>query len=97
MLTFFSMESRKRSFEKNTVAHRALARHNVPPMDPVVHKRYLDYRDRFAYFGKKRVMLTMAEFADADTEYRTLAGKGDDRDDDEEARFALLTSLLLRD
>jgi len=66
-------------------------------MDPTAHKRYLDYRDRFAYFGKKRTMLTMAEFAAADAEHRTLGAKGDARDDDEEARYAELTVLLLRD
>jgi hypothetical protein len=66
-------------------------------MDPAVHRRYLDYRDRFAYFGKKRTMLTMAEFAHADAEHRALGVKGEARDDEEEARYAELTVLLLRD
>jgi hypothetical protein len=66
-------------------------------MDPAVHKRYLDYRDRFSYFGKKRTMLTMAEFAAADAEHRALGAKGDAREDEEEARYVELTVLLLRD
>jgi hypothetical protein len=66
-------------------------------MDQVVHKRYLDYRDRFAYFGKRRVMLTMAEFAEADAAHRALASKGEARDEEEETRFVELSALLLRD
>jgi hypothetical protein len=66
-------------------------------MDQVTHKRYLDYRDRFAYFGRNRAKLSMAEFEKADAEHRALAAKGDKRDDEEEARFAELTVLLLRD
>ena len=67
-------------------------------MDPIVHKRYLDYRERFAYFGKKGTsMLSMDAFAAADAEHRALAGKGDGRDDEEEARFAELSAVLLRD
>ncbi len=66
-------------------------------MDQVTHKRYLDYRERFIYFGKKRTILTMAEFAERDAEHRALSAKGDERDDEEEARFAELSAVLLRD
>ena len=67
-------------------------------MDPAQHKRYLDYRDRFGYFGRKGTsMLSMDAFAAADAEHRALAAKGESRDDDEEARFAELAALLLRD
>jgi hypothetical protein len=66
-------------------------------MDPVVHKRYLDYRDRYGYFGRKKAMLSMQDFEKADAEHRALAAKGDARDDEEEARFAELSVLLFRD
>ena len=66
-------------------------------MDPLVHKRYLDYRERHAYFGKSKAMLTMAEFEAADAEARALDAKGKSRDDEEEARFAELLTVLLRD
>jgi hypothetical protein len=66
-------------------------------MDPLVHKRYLDYRESFSYFGRNKVMMSMADFALADAEYRTLASKGEARDDEEEARFSELATLLLRD
>ncbi len=68
-------------------------------MDPGQHKRFLDYRDRHAYFGKetRRPPLSMEEFASADAEQRALEAKGDARDDDEEARFVELCKLLLRD
>ena len=66
-------------------------------MDPLVHKRYLDYRERHAYFGKNKAMLSMTEFADADAEVRTLDAKGDARDDEEDARFTELLAMLLRD
>jgi len=66
-------------------------------MDPLVHKRYLDYRERHVYFGRAKAMLTMAEFQVADAEARELDAKGKGRDDEEEARFAELLTLLLRD
>jgi hypothetical protein len=68
-------------------------------MDPGVHKRFLDYRDSYVYFGKEagRPALTMEEFTTADAEQRELDGKGNARDDEEEARFAELCRLLFRD
>lgn len=65
-------------------------------MDPATHKRYLDYRERHTYFGKKLRLLTMAEFEAADREQRALDAKTS-RDDDEEARYEELSELLLRD
>jgi hypothetical protein len=67
-------------------------------MDPATHKRFLDYRETFVYFGRSgAVILTAAEFAAADSEYRVLAAKGDARDDEEEEQFAALARLLFRD
>ena len=68
-------------------------------MDPVTHKRYLDYRERHDYFGEGLRMrkLTAAEFAEHDAELRALAAKGEARDDEEDARHAELSKLLLRD
>lgn len=67
-------------------------------MDPVVHKRYLDYRERFSYFGRRgAVMLSMEDFASADAEHRALTAKGDARDDEEEVRFDELSKILFRD
>jgi hypothetical protein len=57
----------------------------------------LDYRDMHAYFGRQTKKLDAAEFAAADDEHRALAAKGEARDDEEEARFAELSTLLLRD
>ncbi len=68
-------------------------------MDPKAHKRYLDYRDRHAYFGAgaKQPMLDADDFAKCDAEHTALDAKGDARDDEEEARFAVLAKLLFRD
>lgn len=66
-------------------------------MDPVTHKRYLDYRERHVYFGKKKPLLGADEFVAADREARDLDAKGDARDDEEEARLAELLALLFRD
>ena len=57
-------------------------------MNPTVHKRYLDYRERHVYFGRKKPMVSAAEFEALDVEYRALRAKGEERDDEEEARFA---------
>lgn len=67
-------------------------------MDPKAHKRYLDYRETFTYFarGENKKLLTMEEFAAAEIELRALDAKAN-RDDDEEARFAELMTLLFRD
>lgn len=66
-------------------------------MDPETHKRFLDYRERHAYFGGTKPMLTREQFVAADAEQRELDAKGDDRDDEEEARWAELSTLLFRD
>lgn len=67
------------------------------PVDPAVHQRYLDYRERHRYFGAKSALLTRVEFVAADSEHRALEAKGDARDDDEEARFEELSKMLFRD
>lgn len=67
-------------------------------MDPTQHRRFLDYQEMHAYFGKKTRKLSMADFAAAEDELRALAAKGENgRDDEEEARFVELEALLLRD
>jgi hypothetical protein len=67
-------------------------------MDPVVHKRFLDYLERARYFAKPGARrLSQEEFTAADAEQRALATKGDSRDDEEEARFAQLSQSLFRD
>jgi hypothetical protein len=66
-------------------------------MDRDTHQRYLDYRDRHAYFGATTKLLSMPEFIAADNEQRALEARGEARDDDEEARFAELSKLLFRD
>ncbi len=67
-------------------------------MDPKTHKRFLDYREKFTYFGRgEMVQLNAADFTAADTEYRALDAKAVGRDDEEEARFEYLIELLLRD
>lgn len=67
-------------------------------MDPATHKRFLDYRERHQYFGKRQKLLTMAEFEPLDKEQRILEAKGEEgRDDEEEQRFQELSRLLLRD
>ena len=66
-------------------------------MDPETHKRYLDYRERHAYFGAKVAVLTREQFLAADKEQRELDAKGERRDDEEEARWAELSKLLFRD
>jgi hypothetical protein len=67
-------------------------------VDPQVHKRFLDYRERYEYFGRKdTVRLGAAEFTAADAEHRALDAKGDARDDEESARFEELSKILFRD
>ncbi len=67
-------------------------------MDPATHKRFLDYRERHRYFGRRLKLLTMAEFEAADKEHRALDAKGEGgRDDEEQARYDELSRLLLRD
>jgi hypothetical protein len=68
-------------------------------MDPKVHNRFLDYRERYIYFAKgvKAPQLTANEFVAADAEYRELYAKGDAREDEEEVRLEELARLLFRD
>lgn len=66
-------------------------------VDPETHRRYLEYRDRHAYFGATTPILTREQFLAADEEQRTLEEKGEARDDEEEARWAELSKLLFRD
>jgi hypothetical protein len=71
-------------------------------MDPAVHKRFLDYRERYQYFehdcrSKGIAKLDMHAFEAADAEHRALAAKRDARTDEEEARFEELAAQLLRD
>jgi hypothetical protein len=67
-------------------------------MDPLTHKRYLDYRARHSYFAGQNIpLLSGDDFAKCDAEFLALEEKGDTRDDEEEARFGELLRLLLRD
>jgi hypothetical protein len=66
-------------------------------VDPETHKRFLDYRDRHGYFGSTSPMLPRDEFIAADREQRELDAKGEQRDDEEEARWNELSKLLFRD
>lgn len=67
-------------------------------MDPLVHKRFLEYRDLHEYFGKKIPKLDAETFVKLDAEQRLLDAKGEKgRDDEEEARYAELSNVLLRD
>jgi hypothetical protein len=66
-------------------------------MDPQVHKRYLDYRELFIYFGRKITILSAEEFAPADAEYRALFAMGKKRSEEEDARLRELAHLLFRD
>lgn len=66
-------------------------------MDRETHARYLDYREKHQYFGGKKPMLGNVDFAAADKELNELEAKGEKRDDEEEARYAELATLLHRD
>jgi hypothetical protein len=66
-------------------------------MDRETHARYLDYREKHGYFGGKKPMLGSADFEAADKELNELEAKGEKRDDEEEARFNELATLLHRD
>jgi hypothetical protein len=68
-------------------------------MDAQVHKRFLEYRERYGYFAKGEGVpyLSYEQFAKMDAEQRALAAKGDERDDEEEVRLQELTKLLFRD
>lgn len=61
-----------------------------------VHARYLDYRERFTYFGRNVAMLSQAAFEAADAEHAALSA-ATERTDEEDARLVELTLLLYRD
>jgi len=65
-------------------------------MDRALHKRYLDYRDAFEYFGRNMTRLTAEQFARAEEELRALDAKSTRRDADEEARWKELERILFR-
>ena len=66
-------------------------------MDPAQHARFLDYLERFEYFGRgDAVRLSRDEFVAMDTEYERLAVLTPRSEDDEEA-FRALRVVLLRD
>jgi hypothetical protein len=66
-------------------------------VDRDTHQRYLDYRDRHAYFGKGKPLLPMNEFLPLDAEHLDLARREESLDDEERARFEELAALLHRD
>lgn len=66
-------------------------------VDRETHQRFLDYRERHAYFAGAGALLTREQFLEADAEQRALDAKGEARDDEEEARWAELSKLLFRD
>ncbi len=67
--------------------------------DPGVHRRYLDYRDKHAYFGHTlTALLTAVEFTLLDAEFFVLQAIAEaDRDDEQARRLEELASLLFRD
>jgi hypothetical protein len=66
--------------------------------DPLLHKRYLEYRERHGYFGKAERILTLAEYGPLEKELSELEAKGEEaRDDEEAARFDELAKVLFRD
>jgi hypothetical protein len=69
-------------------------------IDPKTHRRFLDYRERHAYFGRDDLKkpLTMQEFAAFDAEYAALVARP--RAELGQAgseRLAELMRVLLRD
>ena len=66
-------------------------------MDRRVHKRYLDYRERHVYFGFRKPLLSREDYIRLDAEALELGAKGEERDDEEEERYAALLFVLLRD
>jgi hypothetical protein len=66
-------------------------------MDPAQHDRFLEYRERFEYFGRgDAVCLTRDEFVAYDTEYQRLAAL-ERRSPAEDEAFRALRTELLRD
>lgn len=66
-------------------------------MDPAQHERFLEYRERFEYFGRgDAVRLDKDEFAALDAEYQRLGALAR-RSPSEEETLRNLRALLLRD
>jgi hypothetical protein len=66
-------------------------------MDPAQHDRFLEYLERFEYFGRgDAVRLGRDEFAVVDAEYQRLAAL-DRRDAGEEETFRAFRAVLLKD
>ena len=67
-------------------------------MDPALHRRFLDYREAFEYFGRAVKRLTPEEFAPLDAEFRVLDRMREGaRTREEQARHDELARILLRD
>ena len=66
-------------------------------MDRTLHKRFLDYRERHVYFGFRKPLLSREDYIRLDAEALELGAKGEERDDEEEERYAALLFVLLRD
>jgi hypothetical protein len=65
-------------------------------MERALHRRYLDYREMFVYFGRKIAILTAEEFTQADEELAALSAKGKNLDRKDENRKEELEALLFR-
>jgi hypothetical protein len=66
--------------------------------DPTTHKHFLEYRERYVYFGRNNTPRFDYDTFDAlHKEHVALAAKGRGRDDEEEARFEELAEALFRD
>jgi len=66
-------------------------------VDRETHQRYLDYREKHGYFGANKPILGMAEFVVLDAEHAALGAREDALDDEERARFEVVSELLHRD
>jgi hypothetical protein len=66
-------------------------------MDRRVHQRYLDYRDRHVYFGWRKPLLGAEDYVRLDAELEALTAQGEERDDEDEERYAALMHVLLMD
>ena len=66
--------------------------------DPKTHKHFLEYRERYVYFGRNNLpLLGYATFEAMHKEHVALAAMATERDDEQEARFEELTRDLFRD
>jgi hypothetical protein len=66
--------------------------------DQSVHRRFLEYRDLFVYFGHMRTQLNIKDFTPLDAELAALLGKPKkELDDEDHRRIEDLRDVLLRD